>query len=227
MALWYLTRGTGAAALVLLTLSLALGVVNVQRFASPRMPRFAIDGWHRTTSLLVCVLLAVHVGTTVLDGYAPIRLVDAFVPFGGTYRPVWLGLGALALDLLIALIVTSLLRARLGLRAWRAVHWLAYACWPVALVHGLGTGSDVRPGWLTWLSLACTAVVIAAVGVRLADRGTAIRVRAGAGATLAAAVIALAVWLPSGPLAGGWAAKAGTPPSILNAKSTTTTQGHR
>jgi sulfoxide reductase heme-binding subunit YedZ len=227
MALWYLTRGTGAAALVLLTLSLTLGVVNVQRFASPRMPRFAIDGWHRTTSLLVCVLLAVHVGTTVLDGYAPIRLVDAFVPFGGAYRPVWLGLGALALDLLIALIVTSLLRARLGLRAWRAVHWLAYACWPVALVHGLGTGSDVRPGWLTWLSLACTAVVIAAVGVRLADRGTARRVRAGAGATLAAGVIALAVWLPSGPLAGGWAAKSGTPSSIVGAKSTTTTQGHR
>jgi sulfoxide reductase heme-binding subunit YedZ len=227
MALWYLTRGTGAAALVLLTLSLTLGVVNVQRFASPRVPRFAIDGWHRTTSLLVCVLLAVHVGTTVLDGYAPIRLVDAFVPFGGTYRPVWLGLGALALDLLIALIVTSLLRARLGLRAWRAVHWLAYACWPVALVHGLGTGSDVRPGWLTWLSLGCTAVVIVAVGVRLADRGTAPRVRAGAGATVAAGVIALAVWLPSGPLAGGWAAKAGTPSSILGAKAATTARSHR
>jgi sulfoxide reductase heme-binding subunit YedZ len=227
MALWYLTRGTGAAALVLLTLSLTLGVVNVQRFASRLVPRFAVDGWHRTTSLLVCVLLAVHVGTTVLDGYAPIRLVDAFVPFGGTYRPVWLGLGALALDLLIALIVTSLLRARLGLRAWRVVHWLAYACWPVALVHGLGTGSDVRPGWLTWLSLGCTAVVIVAVGVRLADRGTAIRVRAGATATVAAGVIALAIWLPSGPLAGGWAAKAGTPPSILGAKAATTARSHR
>jgi methionine sulfoxide reductase heme-binding subunit len=227
MALWYLTRGTGAAALVLLTLSLTLGVVNVQRYASRLVPRFAVDGWHRTTSLLVCVLLAVHVGTTVLDGYAPIRLVDAFVPFGGTYRPVWLGLGALALDLLIALIVTSLLRARLGLRAWRAVHWLAYACWPVALVHGLGTGSDVRPGWLTWLSLGCTAVVIVALGVRLADRGTAIRVRAGAAATVAAGVIALAIWLPSGPLAGGWAAKAGTPPSILGAKAATTARSHR
>jgi sulfoxide reductase heme-binding subunit YedZ len=227
MALWYLTRGTGAAALVLLTLSLTLGVVNVQRFASPRVPRFAIDGWHRTTSLLVCVLLAVHVGTTVLDGYAPIRLVDAFVPFGGTYRPVWLGLGALALDLLIALIVTSLLRARLGVRTWRAVHWLAYACWPVALVHGLGTGSDVRPGWLTWLSLACTAVVVVAVGVRLTDRGTAPRVRAGAGAALAAGVIALAVWLPSGPLAGGWAAKAGTPSSIIDAKAGATAGGQR
>ena len=73
------------------------------------------------------------------------RLVDVVVPFVGAYRPFWLGLGALALDLLAALIVTSLLRARIGLRAWRAVHWVAYACWPVALVHGLGTGSDVAP----------------------------------------------------------------------------------
>jgi sulfoxide reductase heme-binding subunit YedZ len=219
MALWYLTRGTGAVALVLLTLSLALGVVNTQRLASQRFPRFIVDGAHRTVSLLVCVLLAVHVGTTVIDGYAPISLVDAFVPFGGAYRPIWLGLGALALDLLIALIVTSLLRARIGLRAWRAVHWLAYACWPVALVHGLGTGSDVRPGWLMWLSVACTAVVVAAIGVRLADRGTAPGLRAGAVAGIAAGVMALAIWLPAGPLAKGWAAKAGTPSSIINSKS--------
>lgn len=227
MALWYLTRATGAVALVLLTVSLALGVVNTQRLASRRFPRFVVDGAHRTTSLLVCVLLAVHVGTTVLDGYAPISVVDAFVPFGGTYRPVWLGLGALALDLLIALIVTSLLRARIGLRAWRAVHWLAYACWPVALVHGLGTGSDVRPGWLTWVSLGCTAVVVAAIGVRLADRGTAPGVRAGAVAAVAAGVMALAIWLPAGPMANGWAAKAGTPPTILDAKSSALQRGHR
>jgi predicted ferric reductase len=219
MALWYLTRATGATALVLLTLSLTLGVVNVQRFAAPRIPRFAVDGWHRTASLLVCVLLAVHVSTTLIDGYAPIRLLDAFVPFGGSYRPVWLGLGALALDLLIALVVTSLLRAQLGVRAWRAVHWLAYACWPVALVHGLGTGSDVRPGWLTWLSLGCTAVVAVAIGVRLADRGASAGVRAGAGAALGAGAIALAVWLPSGPMAKGWAAKAGTPPSVPATRS--------
>jgi sulfoxide reductase heme-binding subunit YedZ len=223
MALWYLSRATGAAALVLLTLSLALGVVNVQRFASPRFPRFVVDGGHRTISLLVCVLLALHVGTSILDGYAPIRLVDAFLPFGGAYRPVWLGLGALALDLLIALIVTSLLRGRLGVRTWRAVHWLAYACWPVALVHGLGTGSDVRAGWLTWLSLACTAVVVVAVGARLADRGATSSVRAWAGAALAAGAIALAVWLPSGPLANGWAAKAGTPASVTQ---TTTVRSH-
>jgi hypothetical protein len=86
MAMWYLTRGTGAAALVLLTLTLVLGVVDVERFTSPRFPRFVVDGWHRTVALLVCVLLAIHIGTTVLDGYAPIRVVDAVVPFVSVYR---------------------------------------------------------------------------------------------------------------------------------------------
>jgi methionine sulfoxide reductase heme-binding subunit len=211
MALWYLTRATGAVALVLLTFSLVLGVVNVRRFASPRLPRFVVDGWHRTGSLLVCALLAVHIGTSVLDGYAPIRLADAVIPFAGTYRPVWLGLGALAFDLLAAVIVTSLLRARLGVRAWRAVHWLAYACWPAALVHGLGTGSDVRAGWLTWVSAGCLAAAIGAIVVRLAERGTRAPVRAAGATALVLAVVALAFWVPSGPLARGWAAKAGTP----------------
>jgi methionine sulfoxide reductase heme-binding subunit len=221
MALWYLTRGTGAAALVLLTLTLVLGVVNVERFASPRFPRFVVDGWHRTISLLVCVLLAIHIGTSVLDGYAPIRLVDAVVPFVSVYRPLWLGLGALALDLLVALVLTSLLRHRIGVRAWRAVHWAAYACWPLAFLHGLGTGSDVRPGWMTYLALGCAALVVMAVTVRLADRRTAPLVRVGAAAAVVSLAVAVAVWLPSGPLTKGWPAKAGTPPSLIGGKHTT------
>jgi sulfoxide reductase heme-binding subunit YedZ len=229
MALWYLTRATGACALVLLTLSLVLGVANVRRFASPRIPRFVVDGWHRTTSLLVCALLVVHIGTSVLDGYAPIRVADAVIPFGGAYRPLWLGLGALALDVLLAVIATSLLRARLGVRAWRAVHWVAYACWPVALLHGLGTGSDVHAGWLTWLSVACVAAVVLAIGVRLADRRTAAPLRAGVGAGLVLSAAGLAFWLPSGPMAQGWAARAGTPARLSGggAPSASTTRGTR
>ncbi len=223
MALWYLSRATGAATLVLLTLTLAMGVVNVERLATARFPRFVIDGWHRGLSLLTCVLLALHISTTLLDGYAPIRLVDVVVPFTAAYRPLWLGLGALALDLLVALIVTSLLRARIGVRTWRVVHWTAYACWPIALLHGLGTGSDVRAGWLTWLALGCCAVVVATVGVRVADRGTSPGVRAGAVAAMVVTAIGLGVWLPSGPLAKGWAAKAGTPSSLIGGAHTTTT----
>jgi sulfoxide reductase heme-binding subunit YedZ len=215
MALWYLTRATGAVALFLLTLSVVLGIVNVRRFATPRTPRFVVDGCHRTTSLLVCALLAVHVGTSVLDGYAPIRLADAVIPFTGTYRPLWLGLGALAFDLLLALVVTSLARARLGVRAWRAIHWVAYACWPVAMLHALGTGSDVRAGWLVWLSAACAAAVLTALAVRLADRDVAAGTRVGVAGGLLLAAGALALWLPSGPLAPGWAAKAGTPARLI------------
>lgn len=215
MAFWYLTRATGAVALVLLTLSVVLGVVNVRRFATPQTPRFVIDGCHRMASLLVCVLLAIHIGTSVLDGYAPIRLADVVIPFGGTYRPLWLGLGALAFDLLVALVVTSLLRARLGARAWRAIHWLAYACWPVAMLHGLGTGSDVRAGWLVWVSAMCAAAVLAAIVARLADRDVPAPARIGVAGGVVLTAAFLGLWLPAGPLAPGWAAKAGTPARLI------------
>lgn len=168
MALWYLLRGTGAATLVLLTLTLALGIANQRRWAPRWTPRFVVDNLHRTVSLLVMVLLGIHIASAVLDDYVSISVVDAIVPFAGSYRPLWLGLGALAFDLLIALIVTSLLRHRIGLRTWRAVHWAAYACWPVAFAHGLGIGTDVPGGgWMLWLSLVCAAVLVAALVARV------------------------------------------------------------
>jgi predicted ferric reductase len=142
-AYWYLARGTGAVALVLLTSSVVIGIVGTVRFASPRWPRFAIDAVHRDISLLVLVVLAIHIVTSVLDGFAPISLLDGVIPFVTPYRPLWMGLGTLAFDLLLAIAITSVIRRRLGYRAWRAVHWLAYASWPVAVLHGLGTGSDV------------------------------------------------------------------------------------
>jgi predicted ferric reductase len=167
MAGWYLARGTGAATLVLLTLTLVLGMVNVRRWAPAGLQRFVVDDLHRTLGLLVVVLLGVHIGSNVLDDYVAISPIDAVVPFVGSYRPFWLGLGALSLDLLAALIVTSLLRARIGLRAWRAVHWVAYACWPIAVVHGIGMGTDAS-GWLLWLTVACVALVGVALTARLA-----------------------------------------------------------
>ena len=94
------------------------------------------------------MFLAVHIVTAVLDSFAPISLLDAVIPFAGSYRPLWLGLGAVAFDLLLAVDDHQPARERLGHRAWRAVHWLAYACWPLAVVHGLGTGSDVHQAWM-------------------------------------------------------------------------------
>jgi len=213
---WYLTRATGAVALVLLTVSVVLGLVGTVGFSAPRWPRFAIDTLHRDVSLLVIVLLVLHVLTTVLDGFAPITLLDGLLPFLSPYRPFWLGLGTLSFDLILAIVITSLVRRRLGYRSWRAVHWLAYVSWPIAVLHTLGTGSDVKQWWLLLLSVVCVAAVVVAVVVRI---GTVDRARAGlrGGAFTLAAVtpVGLAIFALAGPLQHGWARKAGTPANLL------------
>ena len=165
---WYLTRASGAVALILLTLSLIVGIAAIGRVHSRRWPRFAIDGVHRTSSLLAIVFLAVHIATAVLDSFAPISLLDSVIPFAGAYRPLWLGLGATAFDLLLAVAITSGLRNRLGYRRWRATHWLAYGVWPLAVLHGLGTGSDVHQGWMTIVYVGCAAAVLVAALSRIA-----------------------------------------------------------
>src|SRR5436305_8519519 len=161
-AYWYLARWTGAVSLILLTASVLFGILGPLRFAAPRWLRFAIDMLHRDVSLLVLVVLAVHIVTSVLDSFAPIQLTDAIIPFVSAYRPLWMGLGALAFDLLVALVITSLLRRQIGYRGWRAIHWLAYASWPVAVLHGLGTGTDTKVWWMLILTVACVAAVAVA-----------------------------------------------------------------
>jgi sulfoxide reductase heme-binding subunit YedZ len=219
--LWYVTRGSGTVALLLLTASIVLGVAGSTRWRTTRWPRFIVFGLHRSVSLLALVFTAVHVVTVIVDSFAPIGLIDAFIPFLSPYRPFWLGLGTVAFDLLLALIVTSMLRQRIGVRAWRFVHWFAYASWPVAMLHSLGTGSDARTGWTQALAVICGLAVLAAVVWRVAaaqDAEPLVR----AGATLAAVgtAIGLLVWARGGPLEHGWAARAGTPASLLGTKGT-------
>jgi predicted ferric reductase len=169
--LWYVTRATGLVSLVLLTVSVLLGLLTAGRFSGQRWPRFLIQGMHRNVSLLVLVFLALHVVGTVLDSYTSISLAAAFVPFASFYKPLWLSLGAVALDLLVALVVTSLARGRLGYRAWRRLHWLAYACWPVAVAHGLGIGTDRSVTWVIALTVACVGCVGAAATWRILTVG--------------------------------------------------------
>lgn len=220
-AYWYLTRSTGTMALILLTLSVVLGVIDVERYTTPRMPRFVIDGLHRSVSLLAVVFLVVHILTAALDSFASIPLIDAIVPFVGSYRPLWLGLGAASFDLILAVVITSLARRRLGYRTWRVTHWLAYASWPIALLHTLGTGSDVKTGWMIAISVGCLVAVLFAVVLRVAagwPGQVGIRSTAAGLAVFFAGGVAL--WLPSGPLGAGWARRSGTPSSLLGHATT-------
>ena len=220
-ALWYLTRGFGLIDLVLLTATLVMGLTQVVRYARPGLPRFLIAAVHKNISILAVVFLAVHVMTAVADTFAPISIVSVFVPFAGKYRPVWLGFGALALDLLVALVVTSLLRERIGHRTWRVLHWAAYLCWPVAIVHGLGTGSDTKLGWVLAINALCLAAGIAAIWWRLAHGWMSAvagrRTVAFLGTLLAPLVLAL--WTVTGPLHAGWAKRAGTPAALLQSRA--------
>jgi sulfoxide reductase heme-binding subunit YedZ len=166
-ALWALGRGSGIAALVLLTLAVASGILTRSGRPLLTVPRFGVVELHRSTALLGSMFVGIHIVSLFFDPYAQLHLIDAFVPFAGAYKPFWLGLGTLAFDLLIAITLTGLLRHRLGFRTFRAVHWLSYALWPIALAHALGNGTDSGSGWFLATALACTMVVASATTWRL------------------------------------------------------------
>jgi methionine sulfoxide reductase heme-binding subunit len=209
--LWYATRATGLVALVLLTVSMALGLLASVRYQRRGWPRFVTQGLHRNVSLLALAFTVAHVLTTVLDGFVSIPIQDAFVPFIGSYRPLWLGLGAIAFDLMLALIVTSLLRTRMSHRTWLVVHWTAYLCWPVAVLHGLGTGTDTPVRWVLVLTGACVLTIAGLTLWRLL-RGWPNRPLATTAGAVAVVLVLVAgtAWLRAGPLSPGWAHRAGT-----------------
>ena len=211
-AYWYLTRGTGVVALLFVTAAVVLGIISSLRVGGGRSPRFVVAGLHRNISLATVAFIGVHVVTTVLDGYVPISLADAVVPFASPYRPIWLGLGAVAFDVILALIITSLVRVRLGLRTWRFVHWFAYACFPIAVVHALGTGTDARQGWMLNLVIACGGLVVLAAFARLWQlRHERLPLAVAGMVGIVVVVLTAATWAQNGPLAPGWAKRAGTP----------------
>jgi sulfoxide reductase heme-binding subunit YedZ len=163
-ALWYASRATGVVSLLLLSLVVMLGILVNRQGRLPGLPSFAVTGLHRSLSLLSVLFIAVHVATAVIDPYVSIRLAAVVIPFVSAYEPFWLGLGAVALDLVAALILTSLARAHISRRTWRGMHWLAYAAWPVAFVHGIGSSPDLRSGGLLLVAIG-SALAVAAAGL--------------------------------------------------------------
>lgn len=166
-ALWALGRGTGITALGFLTISLTLGIATRSGRPLPALPRFAVAEIHRFAALAGTLLVTLHLALLFADPYAQLRLVDFVVPFVGAYRPMWQGLGTLAFDLLLVIIVTSLFRRRLGPAIFRTVHWVAYALWPIALAHGLGNGTDAGHVWFLIFAGCCALTVAAALVWRL------------------------------------------------------------
>ena len=197
--LWFATRATGLTALVLLTVTVIFGILTSVRFARPRGPGSSPSGCTATCPCSTLTFVGLHVLTTVTDPYASISVVSVVVPFSSPYRRIWLGLGAVAFDLLLAVLVTSLLRVRIGARAWRLVHWAGYLCWPVAVIHGVGTGTDGAARWVLAVTAACALAVAAAGAWRLAVGWPAhAALRTGAAAAAVLLAFGMVAWLAPG-----------------------------
>lgn len=215
-ALWYLTRSSGLILLAVLTASVALGILNKSGWTPPGWPRFVMGDLHRNLALLGVALLAIHIITAELDPFAPVGWLAAVVPFLSPYRPLWLGLGTLGVDVLIAVIATSLLRSHLSLRLWRLIHWLTYLAWPMALLHSLGAGTDTRLGWVLLFDLLCLFLVVGAVLYRVWRLSAAhLQLKWSVAAVALSTALAVAAFAAVGPLRPGWARSAGTPTALL------------
>jgi sulfoxide reductase heme-binding subunit YedZ len=169
--LWFLSRGSGLVLLVLFSIVVVLGVATWTGSAPGHWPRFAVAELHRTLSLFAIALLALHVVTAILDPFVTIGWAAILLPFASPYRTLAVGLGTLAVDLGGAVLITSLARRRLGQRAWRAVHWLAYLAWPAAFLHSLTAGGDLGIWWVALTETASAALVATAVLARLFSPG--------------------------------------------------------
>jgi len=165
--LWYVTRGAGIASLVMLTGVVVLGIVTSVRWQRPGWPRFLSAELHRSVSLVTLIFLGIHVVVAIIDPYTSLGWASALVPFSSPYRWFWLGLGGVGMYLIAAIVATSLLRPYIGRRTWRLVHWATYAAWPIALVHGMGTGTDTGAPWMWLIDAGCVAAVLAAVAWRV------------------------------------------------------------
>jgi len=166
-ALWAFGRVSGFISMVLLTVALILGILTRSGRPLPALPRVSISLLHRNISLMAVIFLVLHVGSLMLDSFARLNPVDVVVPFLGSYKPFWQGLGTVALDLLAAVVLTSLFRQRLGQRGFRLVHWLSYAMWPVAVAHSLGNGTDGTSAPVIAATVVSVVAVLAAVAWRV------------------------------------------------------------
>jgi len=181
-SLWYITRASGIMALLLLTVTMVLGLVTTNRPRARNWPGFAQQEIHRRVSILAVIFVAIHVLTSVLDTFVSISWLAIVVPFTSSYRSFWVSVGAVSLDLMLAVFVSSLLRPHIRPGTWRALHWLAYLSWPIALAHTFGMGTDAGESWVIALGVACGVAVAAALAWRFRVSARTITPRPGPGA---------------------------------------------
>jgi len=158
---WYAARAAGVVAYILVSASVALGLLMAGRTRFERWPRFAVEDVHRFAGLLAGIFIALHIFWLAIDSQSHLTTKSIVVPFISSYRPLWTGLGIVAAELLLALAVTNHYRKRLRYSTWRRLHYLNFAVWGAATLHGLGAGTD--SGSTAFLLMYATTVGVVGV----------------------------------------------------------------
>jgi len=167
---WILARASGLTAYVLLTMSVLAGLVVKSRPFGRALNAAAVTDTHRFLSLLALGAVAFHGLTLVLDSTVRISIPALFIPGLAPYRPLWTGLGVLAAELAGLIVISFPLRKRIGVRAWRRLHWATYGVFAAATLHGLAAGTDTTRPWVFALYLAAVGSVIFATACRVLAR---------------------------------------------------------
>lgn len=207
--IWFFARGAGFVSLLILTVSVCLGILLSMRARSRSWPLFLSDSLHGYTALVFFVFVALHLVTVLIDPFTKFGPIDVLVPFATAYRRIWMGLGILSLELALALGLSIYIRPWVGYRAWRLMHHGTYVILPMALVHGMATGTDTNTSWGIAVYGVCLIAVVVVFVLRLSRSVTPLRLPVGAATALG--LVALVAWLATGPLRPGWARAAGTP----------------
>jgi DMSO/TMAO reductase YedYZ heme-binding membrane subunit len=158
---WWISRATGIVAWAVLTLSVIWGLSLTTRL----LGRFPKPAWmldlHRHFAALATILVGVHVGSLMLDGYARFSLADILIPMHTPWRPGPVAWGVVGLYLLLAVQGTSLAKKRLPLKVWRALHFLSYPLWAVATAHFITAGTDAYTPAFAYTVIGTTIVISA------------------------------------------------------------------
>lgn len=219
--LWYVTRSSGLLALLVLSSTVALGVSSAQKAKIREVPRVYFADLHRSLALFALVLLSVHIFTAIVDPFTHLGWTTAFDPFKRSYRPLYLGLGITAFDIVVAIVVTSLLRKHLSNRLWKAIHLGSYLVWFLAMVHGLGTGTDSHFRFALFVYGLSLGIVAVGLWIRiLSAKPKALVLRFVAYALIALVPFTLVLWGLSGPAKAGWWKRFSLPQTTIQTKST-------
>jgi sulfoxide reductase heme-binding subunit YedZ len=167
---WYVARAAGIAAYLMLSFVVVLGLTMARKTTLKRWPQFAIEDVHRFAGLLVGTFVTIHIVTIAIDSWLPFSIGSILVPLLSRYRRLWVALGVVAAELLLALAATNHYRDRLSHRFWRRAHYLNFVVWSAATLHGIGSGTDRSAPWLLALYALATASVGTAIAWRFARR---------------------------------------------------------